>query len=180
MDAGETPPYIHGPLLAPTHLAPRGPLSHEYRAAAEVWLAFLTRARFDSGPVQDALASLLQGPIWVPARHAPNSVRVFPAGSASPWHTDNYRDIPAYEHLRALTVDGGQLSWIIPLAPYEGGGIELPDRGVVLRPEPGELLLFDGSRERHRIGPVEGTAARWTLGGFAAAARDGAGWYVWS
>jgi hypothetical protein len=124
------------------------------------------------------LSRAMQLPVLVPPGHAPFTVRVFRPGESSPWHTDNYRSIAAYAALRPITLDR-QLSWIVPLSTYEGGAIEIAERGVLI-PAPGELLLFDGSGLRHRIAEVRGKAARWTLGGFAAVARDGECLYAWS
>ena len=174
-------PWIAGPLLAPTLLEHGGPSPERYASVAEGWSTAL-------GPVLDqvlpglhgALAAALGGSVRVPPGHAAFSVRFFPPGTASPWHTDNYRTIEAYADLRALTVDDGQLSWLVPLAGYAGGAVEIPERGERLSPAPGELLLFDGSRLRHRVAEVEGDVPRITLGGFAAATADGEGWFAWS
>ena len=171
-------PFIHGPLLAPTLVRPQGPDPAGYARVTASWSLHLAdRETALTAAVHGALSSLLGGDVATPPGHAPFSVRVFPPGTESPWHTDNYRFIDAYATLRELTPDAPQLSWIVPLAPHEGGDLEFDDAAE--HPTPGEMLLFDGSRTRHRVGPVRGLDARWTLGGFAARGHGG-GWWAWS
>ncbi len=174
-------PWIAGPLLAPTLIRPQGPDPAVYFEAAARWRDVLGPLLEETlEPLHVALAARLGGPVRVPPGHASFTIRVFPPGTASPRHTDNYRGIAAYADLRRLTRDGGQISWFVPLAPYEGGALEVPERGEPVSPAPGDLVVFDGSRLRHRVAEVEGAAPRLTLGGFAAEAADGRGFYAWS
>ncbi len=174
-------PWIAGPLLAPTLLEHGGPSPERYASVAEGWSTAL-------GPVLDqvlpglhgALAAALGGSVRVPPGHAAFSVRFFPPGTASPWHTDNYRTIEAYADLRALTVDDGQLSWLVPLAGYAGGAVEIPERGERLSPAPGVGLGCAGRGGRPGGGVGGGGGPRPGRGGGAAAAADGEGWFAWS
>jgi hypothetical protein len=169
-------PAIFGPLLAPTQNAPGGPDPAEYLASAAVWNRH-SSAIWDICTVHKALERHLGASVRVPPGHARFTIRRFPPGTASPWHTDNYRAIAAYATVAGLTA-GPQLSWLVPLAPYEGGALEIPASGGPLYPAPGELVIFDGSALRHRVAGVGGARPRWTLGGFAA--RGPSGWYAWS
>lgn len=49
----------------------------------------------------------------------------------------------------------------------------------LIRQEPGDLLLFDGSRVFHRVTPLTGARARCTFGGFFGLSRDRSKAYIW-
>src|SRR5690606_7879206 len=54
------------------------------------------------------------------------------------------------------------------------------DQAIVIAPEPGDLLVFDGGRNFHRVAPVGGPRVRWTMGGFLALDRAGRRVLVWA
>jgi hypothetical protein len=49
-----------------------------------------------------------------------------------------------------------------------------------LRPEAGDLLVFDGGRHIHEVASVGGQTDRWTAGGFLSVSRDGDRVLRWS
>ncbi len=57
--------------------------------------------------------------------------------------------------------------------------VDLADSELV-RPQAGDLVLFDGGRWYHRVRPVRGRCARITLGGFLAFSRDHDAVHYWS
>jgi hypothetical protein len=56
----------------------------------------------------------------------------------------------------------------------ESFGVTVPRPGV------GDMLIFDAGRHFHRVTPVEGSTARWTIGGFLARSREGNRLHYWS
>jgi hypothetical protein len=48
------------------------------------------------------------------------------------------------------------------------------------RPEPGDLLIFNGGRYWHRVAPTLGARPRCTIGGFLARTKTGDAVYYWS
>ena len=53
-------------------------------------------------------------------------------------------------------------------------------KALVIYVYAGELLLFDGGRYFHKVSPVEGSRARWTIGGFVGFTRDHERVVYWS
>lgn len=51
---------------------------------------------------------------------------------------------------------------------------------TIARPVVGDVLIFDAGRHYHRVTPVIGARARWTLGGFAALSADRRALYLWN
>jgi hapalindole-type alkaloid chlorinase len=55
---------------------------------------------------------------------------------------------------------------------WDGDAIERDFPATIVRPEVGDMILFDGGRYFHRIRTVEGQRSRLTLGGFLAFSVD--------
>jgi hypothetical protein len=51
---------------------------------------------------------------------------------------------------------------------------------VMVRPNPGDMFLFNGGRYYHRVSRVGGKTSRWTIGGFAGLSRDHGVVHYWS
>ena len=49
----------------------------------------------------------------------------------------------------------------------------IPVPGLVVDPNPGDLVVFGGGRRFHRVEPIGGETPRITYGGFAASSKDG-------
>lgn len=137
----------------------------------------------------------------------PDTIRKLPPGGRIPPHAEMEQTTrPPYVDLNRQ-LDGVTLvSYFVCFAPGEAGGeLAVHDlrwgnvdetvmhRGrtrvehivqqrdsVRLRPNAGDLVIFDGGRCFHEVLPVLGAETRWTGGGFVALAHDGACFYRWS
>lgn len=135
---------------------------------------------------------------------------MLPGGGISPHYENEAFDMPGMDAVRPRLRSAHQLSAYVTVARPEGGGalrlyhlLGTEPAGAALRPLPrsgtecsdalertapwtdldvrtGDLLLFDSGRYWHRVTPVEGSVARWTLGGFLGLADDGVGVLYWS
>jgi hypothetical protein len=142
--------------------------------------------------------------------HAGCTVRVLEPGGTIAMHCElETRRFPTMRALDASLDLSSQLSFYVPLAlPEAGGELHVYDlrhdegpgaelgrrprdaqttiawaeghRFVVPRAGVGDLLVFDAGRHFHRVTPVEGARARWTIGGFLARARDRSRVHYWS
>jgi hapalindole-type alkaloid chlorinase len=134
---------------------------------------------------------------------------MLPGGSIDLHYENETFDCPAMKHLNSQLDGMRQASSYLTLAAPESGGelrvypvrehtaeckrfsamdrtstetfslLEKEHGYHVLDAGPGDLLLFDAGRYFHRVTPVTGTRARWTMGGFVARSRDGTVYY-WS
>jgi hypothetical protein len=141
--------------------------------------------------------------------YAPATVRVIEPGGTIFLHCGNETHaFPALGELTQIIDPAGEISTLMPLAlPEEGGELEVYDvcfgdpligeldgrlgregahrgladrRCVRLRPEVGDLALFEEGRHYHRVNEVRGTRSRWTMGGFLAPSRDARTLHYWS
>lgn len=160
--------------------------------------------------LEAALGALSGRPVTVPRAvdgrdYCPATLRTLPTGHGFAPHFGNaflYADTCA--HLRALMRCEMHLSYFTPLAlPPRGGElvlypIEWDDavdgkvdgvpvelapmffEGWTVPLEPGDLIVFDGSRMLHAITPVAPGPVRVTLGGFLGFTADDAGIVYWS
>jgi|SRR5579862_580413 len=131
----------------------------------------------------------------------PATIRVLPVGGQLATHCGNEMyNRPSYEYLNSFVDKTDQISFFLTLqGAEEGGGLIiyslkwaeigpdhiLPDNrsnvGPLLgesewmevRPEAGDLLIFDGGRWLHRVDWVRGKRTRWTMGGFMQFDRAG-------
>ena len=131
----------------------------------------------------------------------PATIRVLPVGGQLATHCGNEMyNRPSYEYLNSFVDKTDQISFFLTLQDAEeGGGLIiyslkwtevgsehiLPDNrsnvGPMLgesewmevRPEAGDLLIFDGGRWLHRVDWVRGKRTRWTMGGFLQFDRAG-------
>jgi hypothetical protein len=117
---------------------------------------------------------------------------------------------PQCQHLADLVDGDDQLSYFVPLVAPEAGGelivyaLEWQDMArhytpagqsdinnfilamvesyetMIFRPNPGDLLLFNGGRYYHRIAPTVGARPRCTIGGFLARSKARDAIYYWS
>jgi hypothetical protein len=137
----------------------------------------------------------------------PDTFRRLPPGGRIPPHAEMEQTTrPPYAELNPLLDGVTLISYFVCLAPGTAGGeLAIHDlrwrdvdesvmhRGrtrvehllekaepVRVRPDAGDLLIFDGGRCFHEVLPVLGDETRWTGGGFLAMARDGACFYRWS
>lgn len=143
-------------------------------------------------------------PVGARGPYAPATVRVLDPGAHVAIHSE--RDTwPSMDEVRAQARCAVQLSCYAPLrmgadggelvlyhrppdgqAPHIGG---LDDREAdrrlavfgttLLRPRPGDLLVFAGGRYNHQVRPAT-RGQRWTLGCFLAPAAEGGGYLAWS
>jgi len=132
-------------------------------------------------------------------RYTPATIRKLPPGCHIPVHCGNFfLQSPGYAHLRQTVAVLDQLSYFFPMQTPEAGGellvydltwgdpatpkmagLDMFDPAAIeawdhqaFAPEVGELLLFDGGRYFHKVSHVEGSRARWTIGGFVGFSRD--------
>ena len=144
-----------------------------------------------------------------PRMYAPATVRVIEPGGTIFLHCGNETyAFPALKELTEIIDPAGEISTLVPLAlPENGGELEIYDvcfgdpliaeldgrlgresahrglsdrRCVRLRPEVGDLALFEEGRYYHRVNEVGGTRPRWTMGGFLAPSRDARTLHYWS
>jgi hypothetical protein len=117
---------------------------------------------------------------------------------------------PQYQHLASLVDGHVQLSYFVTLAVPESGGelvvyaLEWEDMAQhhtaagpseinafmlmmvesfetqSFRPDPGDLLIFNGGRYYHRVAPTVGERSRCTIGGFVARSKTRDTVYYWS
>lgn len=140
-------------------------------------------------------------------RYTPATVRKLPPGCQIPVHCGNFfLESPGYAHLRQTVAVLDQLSYFFPMQTPEAGGellvydltwgdpatprmagIDMFDPKAIeawdherFAPEVGELLLFDGGRYFHKVSPVSGDRARWTIGGFVGFTQDHERVVYWS
>ena len=199
-DAAPFPGVTYGDVLV---VSPPD-LSHYHQAAAQ-----LEKALAPSGVVSRVIDAFDRvggkASATVPGGYAPVTVRILGPGQAVAAHSER-TNWPSMAALEPQLDPETTLSFYVPLAGAEAGG-ELviyhrpPDgqRPAIegkspettnallaafgetrVRPGIGDLLLFDGGRFNHRVTPVEGEQARWTLGGFAGLDRGGRTIWVWS
>lgn len=140
--------------------------------------------------------------------YGPTTIRVLGQGGAIDLHCENETArFPAMKDLGPRIRE--QVSFYIPLAlPEEGGELHIygarfdaaagaslarmdrkraetirfaESRGdIVARPGVGDMIIFDAGRYYHRVTPVVGPCARWTMGGFVAPAVDRSALYYWA
>jgi hapalindole-type alkaloid chlorinase len=131
----------------------------------------------------------------------PATIRILPVGGQLAPHCGNEMyNRPSYEYLNTFVDTTDQISFFLTLQEAEeGGGLIiyslkwaevgpdhiLPDNrsnvGLLLgesewmevRPEAGDVLIFDGGRWLHRVDWVRGKRTRWTMGGFVQFDRAG-------
>jgi hapalindole-type alkaloid chlorinase len=131
----------------------------------------------------------------------PATIRILPVGGQLAPHCGNEMyNRPSYEYLNTFVDKTDQISFFLTLQEAEeGGGLIiyslkwaevgpdhiLPDNrsnvGSLLgesewtevRPEAGDVLIFDGGRWLHRVDWVRGKRTRWTMGGFLQFDRPG-------
>ncbi len=131
------------------------------------------------------------------------TIRALPPGVEIAVHSE-YSTWPSMADLAdRLLVDGHQLSTYAPLlTPADGGVLQVfhrpppgrqpavdrlaPDAAIaalsefgltLVRPRPGDLLVFDGTRYNHRV-LASASDTRWTVGGFIG--RGPQRWLLWS
>ena len=141
--------------------------------------------------------------------YAPATVRVLDPGGTVYLHCGNETyAFPALSELTRVIDPAGEISTLLPLAlPERGGELEIYDvcfgdprideldrrlgrehaqQGLAdhlarrVSPAVGDLALFEEGRYYHRVSEVEGSLARWTMGGFLAPARDSRALHYWS
>ncbi|HYD48906.1 MAG TPA: hypothetical protein VEB21_11190, partial [Terriglobales bacterium] len=141
--------------------------------------------------------------------YTPATVRVLDPGGTIFLHCGNEtHSFPALSELTQIIDPAGEISTLMPLSlPESGGELEiyevshgdplidrldkelgrenahrgLQDRRFMgLRPQPGDLALFEEGLRYHRVSEVSGPRSRWTIGGFLAPSRDGATLHYWS
>ena len=141
--------------------------------------------------------------------YVPATIRVLVDGDSLPIHYENGTTRYASMKRLLPQVDTETImSFYVPMAlPAAGGVLEvfttdcsgdgdriieelggperalpiLTERGCVeVLPGVGDMLLFDGGRHYHRVTEVQGSRARWTLGGFYAYAKDHRRILYWS
>src|SRR5579862_1434670 len=141
--------------------------------------------------------------------YAPATVRVIEPGGTIFLHCGNETHaFPALSELTQIIDPAGEISTLMPLAlPEAGGELEVYDvcfgdplidqldstlgregahrglaerRCIRLRPEVGDLALFEEGRHYHRVNEVQGARPRWTMGGFLAPSRDARTLHYWS
>ncbi len=142
-------------------------------------------------------------------RYAPATVRVVDPGGTVTLHCGNETyAFPALGELTKIIDPSGEISTLMPLAlPEHGGQLEVYDvcfgdplidqldgslgrdnahegladrRCLRLDLAVGDLALFEEGRYYHRVNEVQGTQARWTMGGFLAPSRDAHTLHYWS
>jgi hypothetical protein len=141
--------------------------------------------------------------------YAPVTVRVLEPNGTIFLHCGNETyAFPALHELTRIIDVAGEISTLMPLAlPERGGELEVYDvcfgdplmneldarlgresahhglaerRCLQIRPGIGDLALFAEGQYYHRVSDVEGSRARWTMGGFVAPSRDGRTLHYWS
>lgn len=135
-------------------------------------------------------------------RYMFTTVRCHMEGGYIPPHLDNEFALRrSYRHLRSI-VEPPILSFVLCVAEAdEGGALEIfdfrqdtsgtfevsgpiePDisslESVSFRIPPGSVIVIDSGRYLHRVTPVVGEKARWTLCSFMARSKDHASMYCW-
>ncbi len=139
--------------------------------------------------------------------YTPATIRWLPPGGYIRTHCGNEcMTRPGYSHLNRLIDNTDQLSYFLTIRPADTGGelvvysltfdevepsqfsyghtdvepsIENYD-SVTIKPDAGDVILFDGGRYLHRVSPVGGARTRWTIGGFVGFSQGGERNYVWN
>ena len=139
--------------------------------------------------------------------YTPATVRRLPPGTDIPLHVGNFfLESGGYRYLKTQIALQDQLSYFVTLKTPDGGGSllvyplewgdpetpRLPsglwDQQAVIaryepaaiRPEAGDLLVFDGGRYYHRVDTIEGENTRWTIGGFVGFSPDMSRVFYWN
>jgi hypothetical protein len=117
------------------------------------------------------------------------TLRRVPVGCGMGLHCENlYRDIPIFEPVKETVRLDTTMSFIMPLVCGEAGGLvtlygEQPptddEASSTLDPGAGDLLIFAAGARYHRVTTVEGSRARWTIGGFVAYGYDDDVLWLW-
>lgn len=132
--------------------------------------------------------------------------KLFPSSMLSIHRGNEFHEWTTFRDLVTRIGDGGQMSFFTPMAmPPQGGELHIypgyfsPDErsrmdglpeshlaelnaslgAISVRPDVGDLLVFDGGRYLHRVAEVRG-GDRWTMGGFLAHSSDGSEVLFWS
>lgn len=186
---------VIGEPISPSMRVPQGPPLAHYFGQADAFRA-LCRALFAPAPpffehVLAALTALAGIPASLPTpRYGWGTFRHVPPGCGLDLHCEGlYADIEALAPIATSVELEETISLFMPIVAPEGGGVlevfgtarPAADEPPALRlaPAAGELVLFAGGRRYHRVTPVEGERARWTIGAFAAYARDGERVHAW-
>ncbi len=152
----------------------------------------------DGRPIQ--IPTSLEGDTYTPA-----TIRVLPDNHEIDLHVGNdFPDFPESSHLKTLINVTDQLSYFIPMSLPKAGGelivynlecqtndeiiaaYHLDDsimdkyESIVLKPNLGDMVLFDGGRYYHRVTPIVGDNPRRTIGGFLAFSSQEDRVYYWS
>lgn len=139
--------------------------------------------------------------------YLPYNFRCFPPGGLIPPHIEmEQKGRESYRHLNSLLDEKTLISFFLTLqASEEGGelaihdlhwnelGPENFDRGhtqlqpllenrnsLIIKPDVGDLLIFNGGSFAHEVTPVLGRKNRWTLGGFLVPAVDQTKVFLWT
>ncbi len=158
-------------------------------------------AKFSSGlPVRVAVSATGQS-------YSRSTIRLMGEAASLPLHFDKQQlPFEGYEELRSRIDLTTILSFFILLRlPEKGGDLvvyerewtsadnrfdemdwsslkraarDLPHAAVVM--QEGDLVIFDAGRRLHEVTPVEGRRSRYTIGGFAAFARNGSALVYWA
>ncbi len=161
----------------------------------------LFRSLSGGRPVQ--LAHFGDGRAYTPA-----TIRILPEGGQLAPHCGNEMfNRPSYTHLHSIVDDYDQISYFLTLQEPEGGGgliiyaLKWSDVGpdhilpdgrsnvgsllaeaewMEVRPQAGDVLMFDGGRYLHRVDWIKGKRTRWTMGGFLMFDKSGKQLYYWA
>jgi hypothetical protein len=139
--------------------------------------------------------------------YMPATIRILPAGSGIDLHCDNnLSHHPTYSHLKTVCDVNNQLAFFLTInTPDEGGelfvyrrrwspGDDAPteyvmskneamvedSEWVALKPQHGDMIIFAGGRNYHRVKESSGPRARHTIGGFITNSLDADVLYYWS
>lgn len=140
--------------------------------------------------------------------YTPATIRILPEGGQLAPHCGNEMlNRPSYEHLHSIVDEHDQISYFLTLQePEEGGGLIiyslkwtevgadhiLPDgrsnvgsllgesEWMEVRPQAGDVLMFDGGRYLHRVDWIKGAKTRWTMGGFLMFDKSGKRIFYWA
>ncbi|MCB9778436.1 MAG: hypothetical protein H6742_07735 [Alphaproteobacteria bacterium] len=138
----------------------------------------------------------------------PATFRRVPPSKGIPTHVGRwFQQTGGYAPLRPLVDLSWQCSWFVPLQQGESGGelvvydlqwgdpdvpwlerdrvldadaIDARWRAQAVRPDPGDLLVFDGGRFFHKVSVVGGARPRHTFGGFVGLSADGSRVLRWN
>lgn len=147
-------------------------------------------------------------PVGPDARsYLPYNFRCFPAGGLIPAHIEvEQLGRPSYRHLRSLLDQRTLISFFLTLQTSEqGGDITLHDlqwsdigpenfynghtqlepllkhrKSLTIKPNVGDLLVFNGGCFAHEVTRVIGNQHRWTMGGFLAPSLDHTKVFLWT